>query len=185
MALLVASGLLTLSACSNDGDSDDSAKPSASPSAAPGSSSPSPSPSSSESVDEAAVLEAYSRMWDEQVKAYAKGDATGTDLSKYAAALALSGTEDDLKDLRSRGIVTTGSPMHKTAVDAIEMDKKVPYAKLTDCLDTTGWKFIYSKSGKPVEMPEDRLIRYVTKVDAERWGKQWKIVDVVPQQRAC
>ncbi|MHB9848985.1 hypothetical protein ACSYGO_07020 [Streptomyces krungchingensis] len=124
-------------------------------------------------------------MWDEQVKAYAKGGAEGTDLSKYAAALALSGTEDDLKDLRTKGIVTTGAPTHKTEVDTLEMDKKVPHAKLTDCMDSTDWKFVYRKSGKPVQMPKDRLVRYVTKVEAERWGKQWKIVDVVPQQRAC
>ncbi|MET7888444.1 hypothetical protein [Streptomyces avermitilis] len=184
-ALLVAGSLMTLSACSSDGDLNDSAKPTRTPSAATTSSSPTPSPSTSESVDQAAVLDAYSRMWDEQVKAYAKGDAKGTDLSRYAAALALSSTEDDLQDLRSKGIVTTGAPTHKATVDSLEMDKKIPHAKLTDCLDSTGWKFLHRKSGKPVQMPKDRLVRYVTKVEAERWGKQWKIVDVVPQQRAC
>ncbi|MFJ3229138.1 hypothetical protein ACIPJS_38115 [Streptomyces sp. NPDC086783] len=183
--LLAAGALLTLPACSNDKDSTDSAKPSASASSAAPSASVSPSPSSSVSVDQAAVLEAYSRMWDEQVKAYAKGDAKDTDLRKYAAALALSGTEDDLKDLRSKGIVTTGAPTHKATVDVLEMDKKVPHAKLTDCMDSTDWKFVYRKSGKPVEMPKGRLVRYVTKVEAEKWGKQWKIVDVTPQQRAC
>ncbi|WP_406368397.1 hypothetical protein OG788_46305 [Streptomyces sp. NBC_00647] len=182
---LITAGLTALSACSNDRDSGDSAKPSAMPPSAVSPNSPSPSPSTSESVDQAAVLNAYSRMWDEQVKAYAKGDTKGTDLSQYAAALALSGTEDDLKDLRSKGIVTTGAPAHKTAVDALEMDKKVPHAMLTDCMDSANWEFVYRKSGKPVEMPKDRLVRYVTKVEAEKWGKQWKIVDVVPQQRAC
>ncbi|MFG2312949.1 hypothetical protein ACGFS9_30380 [Streptomyces sp. NPDC048566] len=124
-------------------------------------------------------------MWAEQTKAYAKGDVKGTKLSTYAAALALSGTEDDLKDLRSKDIVTTGAPTHKATVTLLDMDKKVPHAKLTDCLDSTGWKFVYRKSGKRVEMPKDRLVRYVTKVEAEKWGKQWKIVDVTPQQHAC
>ncbi|MFF4542598.1 hypothetical protein [Streptomyces aureus] len=184
-ALLSAGALLTLSACSSNDGSTDNAKPPASPSTAAPSASASPLPSSSVSVDQAAVLEAYSRMWDEQAKAYGKGDAKGTDLDKYAAALALSGTEDDLKDLRTKGIVTTGAPTHKTTVDVLEVDKKVPHAKLTDCLDSAGWRFIYRTSGKPVEMPKDRLVRYVTKVEAEKWGKQWKIVDITPQQRAC
>ncbi|MEU8950947.1 hypothetical protein [Streptomyces sp. NPDC048489] len=124
-------------------------------------------------------------MWREQAKAYAKGDTKGTEFSRYAAALALSGTEDDLKDLRSKGIVTTGAPTHKTTIDVLEMDKKVPHAKLTDCMDSTRWKFIYRKSGKPVEMPKNRLIRYVTDVEAERWGNQWKIVNATPRQHAC
>ncbi|MFE3268921.1 hypothetical protein [Streptomyces sp. NPDC059215] len=184
-SLLAAGALLTLSACSSDKDSADSAKPSASPPTPAPTASASPSPSSSVSVDEAAVLDAYSRMWGEQAKAYAKGNTEGTELSKYAAALALSGAEDDLEDLRSKGIVTTGAPTHKTTVEVLEMGKKVPHAKLTDCLDSTGWKFVYGKSGKPVEMPKDRLVRYVTKAEAEKWGNQWKIVNVTPQQNAC
>jgi hypothetical protein len=173
-----------LAACS-DGGTGDNAKSSTTPSATGSPKSPSPSPSSSEAAEKAAVLEAYSRMWEEQVKAYAKGDSKGTALSQYAAALALSGAEDDLKDLRSKGIVTTGAPKHRTTVDSLDPAKKVPHAKLTDCLDSTDWKFVYRNSGKPVEMPKDRLVRYVTKIQAEKWGKQWKIVDVVPQQNAC
>ncbi|MFD8220355.1 hypothetical protein ACFV2U_43475 [Streptomyces sp. NPDC059697] len=173
-----------LTACSDNGTGDN-AESSATPTAANSSNSPSPSPSSSEDAEKAAALQAYSRMWDEQAKAYAKGDSKETDLSQYAVALALSGTEDDLKDLRSKGIVTTGAPTHETTVASLELGKKVPHAKLTDCLDSTHWKFVYRKSGKPVVMPKNRLVRYVTQIEAEKWGKQWKIVDVVPQQRAC
>lgn len=138
-----------------------------------------------QAAEKTAVLDAYARFWAEQVKAYAKGDTTETSFSRYAAGEALSSTQDDLKDLRTKGIVTTGAPAHDTTVVSLEPSKKVPSAKLTDCLDSTGWKFIYRKSGKSVEMPESRLIRYVTKIDAEKWGKQWKIVNVAPQQRAC
>ncbi|MGW1411280.1 hypothetical protein [Streptomyces sp. NPDC002403] len=136
-------------------------------------------------ADKDAVLTVYDRFWEEQTKAYAKGDTKGTSFSQYAAAVALSSTEDDLKDLRSKGIVTTGAPAHDTTVDSVETDKKVPHAKLTDCMDSTGWKFQYRTSGKPVPMPSERLLRYETKVEAEKWGKQWKIVDVVPQQKPC
>jgi hypothetical protein len=138
-----------------------------------------------QAAGKAAVLDAYKRFWEEQVKAYTKADTAGTDLHQYATALALSRTESDLKDLRAKGIVTTGAPTHDATVNSFQPEKKVPYAKLRDCLDSTDWKFVYRKSNKPVEMPKKRLVRYVTEIEAEKWGKQWKIVDVTPQQRAC
>ncbi|MGW3819134.1 hypothetical protein [Streptomyces sp. NPDC005046] len=182
--MLIATSLMALSACSSaEEDPGTSAKqPSSASSPVRPSKSPSTDPQAAVRKD---VLTAYSAFWREQVKAYAKGDSKGTDLRQYAAAVALSGAEDDLRDLRSKGIVTIGAPSHNAAVDTLEPDKKVPHAKLTDCLDSTDWKFVYRKSGKPVEMPKNRLVRYVTKVEAEKWGTQWKIVDVVPQQRAC
>lgn len=183
--LLIATGLTTLPACSNDAE--DSADSSTSPSATASKPSPATPPSSvdAQAAEKTAVLDTYALFWDEQAKAYAKGDTAGTSLAQYAAGEALSSTQDDLKDLHTKGIVTTGAPTHTTTVFSLEPGKKVPSAKLTDCLDSTNWKFIYRKSGKPVEMPQSRLIRYVTKINAEKWGKQWKIVDVTPEQRAC
>lgn len=185
-ALMAVTGLALLTACSDtDGDSDDAA--SASPSVAtsePASATPSVS-GDPQSAEETAVLKAYAAFWAEQVKAYSKGDTQGTDFAQYAAAEAKSSTEADLKDLRSKGIVTTGAPTHEAEVDRLSSAKQVPSARLTDCLDSADWKFIYSKTRKPVQMPENRLVRYVTKVDAEKWGKQWKIVNVTPQQDAC
>ncbi|MFF1400799.1 hypothetical protein ACFVZD_44620 [Streptomyces sp. NPDC058287] len=131
------------------------------------------------------MTDAYARMWEEQAKAYAKADPTGTHLSTYSAAINWAETKNDLKDLKSKGIVATGEPGHEVKLTGIKPDKKVPWAGLTDCLDTTDWKFIYSKSGKAVPMPADRLKRYVTEIQAEKWGKQWKIVDVKRLQRAC
>lgn len=58
-------------------------------------------------------------------------------------------------------------------------------ARLTDCLDVSDWKLIYARSGKPVAMPANRLTRYVNQVKAEKWRKQWKILDVTPEQQAC
>ncbi|MFF1917066.1 hypothetical protein ACFVYE_37065 [Streptomyces sp. NPDC058239] len=183
-ALLTACGIVAFTACSNSDDSADDR-----PSPAPSSSKPAPATSSAsadpQAAEKAAVLDVYSRFWEEQAKAYAKGDTKGTAFSQYAAAVALSSTEDDLKDLRSKGIVTTGAPAHETTVDTLETDKKVPHAQLTDCLDSANWKFQYRDSGKPVPMPKDRLIRYVTRIEAEKWGKQWKIIDVTPQQNRC
>lgn len=181
--------VIALSACGGEGGRESANGPESAPSTA---SQPSEAPSTppSESADplaaqKRAVLQTYSRFWEEQVKAYSQGDVAGTDVAKYAAAQALSATKRDLSELRSQGIVTTGEPAHDTSVDELEPDKKVPYAKLTDCLDSTGWKFVYAKSQKPVDMPTNRLVRYVTEVEAEKWGNQWKIVTVTPQQRTC
>ncbi|WP_327591500.1 hypothetical protein [Streptomyces chartreusis] len=180
-----AAGLVILTGCSND-----SKTPAATPTtrSAPSSASSSPTPSPStdpQAAEKAAALDAYSRFWAEQVKAYAKGDTKGTDFRRYAGAKALVSTETDLTDLRSKGIVTTGAPAHDAKVDTLDSARKVPSAQLTDCLDSTDWKFVYRKSGKPVAMPENRLIRYETKATAEKWGKQWRIVEVTPQQDAC
>ncbi|MFF7451622.1 MULTISPECIES: hypothetical protein [unclassified Streptomyces] len=185
---MAVTGLALLTACSDtDGDSDSAA--SASPSgvtSAPATATPTPSISTdAQAAEKSAVLDAYTAFWAEQVKAYSRGDTKGTDFAQYAAAEAKSSTEADLKDLRSKGIVTTGAPTHEAEVDRLSSAKQVPSAQLTDCLDSTAWKFIYSKTRKPVQMPENRLVRYVTKVDAEKWGKQWKIVNVTPKQDAC
>ncbi|MGW1364901.1 hypothetical protein ACWCQP_46825 [Streptomyces chartreusis] len=171
---------LTLTSCSDNSKDDaaDSAAPSKSPSSAPTTQSPSPQP-------EDEVKEAYQSYWDAQVQAYGKADAKGTDLDLYSGALALSKTKSDLKDFKEKGIITTGAPTHDVQVTSFKPDEKVPKAKLTDCLDTTNWKFIYRDTRKPVEMPKNRLLRYVTEIEAEKWGKQWKVLDVVQQQRAC
>jgi hypothetical protein len=180
--------LMALTACGK-GDASEEEPQNEAPSASP-STSPAASASPSQSDDPQAasrttVLDAYKRFWDEQVKAYAKGDTAGTDFAQYAAAEALSNVRNDLKDLRSKGIVTTGAPSHDVTVEKLVPEKQVPYAKLTDCLDSTDWKFIYADSRTPVKMPSSRLVRYVTVIEAEKWGKQWKIVTVTPQQRSC
>jgi hypothetical protein len=184
VALIVAS-LATLAACSGSNDGPDASAKASTPAPAPSATATTTASSGPEAAQQAAVLETYRRFWDEQVKAYAKGDITGTNLIKYAGAEALSSTKDDLKDLRAKGIVTTGAPTHDTSVDQLLPYKKVPYARLTDCLDSSDWKFVYTKTRKPVEMPKNRLIRYITKVEAEKWGPQWRIVNVTPQQHAC
>ncbi|MGW2863369.1 hypothetical protein [Streptomyces sp. NPDC001205] len=181
LAALGVCAALALTACGSD-TSPDAKSP------APSASSTAPSPPAGTSPDDAektAALSAYDRMWAEQVKAYAQGDAKGTDLATYSAALALSGTQKDLEELRSKGIVTTGAPTHRATVTNLDTTAKIPKASLSDCLDTSAWKFIYRTTSKPVAMPTNQLVRYVTEAKAEKWGQQWKIVDVVPQQRAC
>ncbi|MFF1714644.1 hypothetical protein [Streptomyces sp. NPDC058268] len=124
-------------------------------------------------------------MWEEQVKAYAAADLKGTDLKKYSVGAALSRAKSDVEGMQKKGIVTKGKPGHKTKVTSTDLERKVPRAELTDCVDTSTWKFVYRKSGKPVPLPEGAMPRYVTKVKAEKWGNQWKFLELTPTQRAC
>lgn len=180
---LVGCSVFTLTACSSDSDAGN-AKPSDTVSKSPKEVAPSKT-SDPRAAAEKEVLDAYDRMWAEQVKAYAKADPKGTKLSTYSAAVALAQTKNDLKGLKAKGIITTGKPSHDVKVTGMKPDKQVPSAGLSDCLDTAGWKFVYRKSGKAVAMPENQLKSYVMEIQAEKWGKQWKIVDVKPQDRAC
>jgi hypothetical protein len=183
--VMALSAALALSACSTpDGKGKTTDKASSAAPAPTATAVPSRS-NDPEAATKAAVLDAYNSFWAEQVKAYAKGDTAGTDFGQYAAAEALSNVRNDVKDLRSKGIVTTGAPSHDVTVEELVPEKKVPYAKLADCLDSTDWKFVYADSRAPVKMPKGRLVRYVTVVEAEKWGEQWKIVTVAPQQRSC
>ncbi|MGA4844789.1 hypothetical protein ACOBQB_00235 [Streptomyces sp. G5(2025)] len=185
---LTALAALTACSSSDGGDtSDDASKPSpkTSSSTEPSALSTPTAASDPEDVVEEAAKAAYIHMWDEQSKAYAKADPKGTKLRTYAAALAWAQIKNDLKGLKAKGIVTTGAPSHDVEVTDVKPDKQVPWAALTDCIDTTDWKFVYRKSGKAVPMPENRLKSYVMKIQAEKWGKQWKVVDMKPQDRAC
>lgn len=187
-AAAVLSALAVLSACgsSSGGDNADKAvKPSPETSSSSETETPSTAAPDPEDAEKKAVTDAYADMWDEQVKAYAKADVKGTDLSTYSAAKAWVQTKRDLEALKSKGMVATGKPEHDVKVTGFKPDKQVPWAGLTDCLDTANWKYVYRKSGKAVPIPDGRLESYTLKVQAEKWGKQWKIVDLVPQDRAC
>ncbi|MFI7008860.1 hypothetical protein [Streptomyces sp. NPDC050145] len=149
------------------------------------SSTPSPSETDPNAAEKQAVLDTYDRLWDEQVKAYGQGSIKGTQMRKYTAGYALADTETDLETLQKKGIVAKGSPTHDVSVTGLKPDKKVPWASLTDCLDTSDWKYVYEKTGKPVDMPENRVSKYLTKVQAEKWGKTWKIVQLETSGTSC
>jgi hypothetical protein len=135
--------------------------------------------------DKRAVLKVYERMWKEQVKAYAAADLKGTDLKKYATASAYARAKLDVEGLQKKGIFAKGKPGHKAKVTSTDLKRQVPRAELTDCLDTSTWKYFYRKTDKPVPLPKGNLSRYVTTVKAEKWGKKWMVLELEPKQRAC
>ncbi|GHB74394.1 hypothetical protein GCM10010377_76030 [Streptomyces viridiviolaceus] len=182
-ALLVAGSLMALVGCSADSSAGDSKEPSSSTSAA----SPSPSrTTASPTADPGAAIEAaYRSYWDEKVKAYANGSVQGTQLKKFAVAEAYAEAEAEVKALKTKGLVATGQPTLAPQVTSVDTDQRVPRGALTDCADVSDWKLVQQSDGKEVELPEERLTKYVVKAAAEKWYGRWVIVKVTPQDKAC
>ncbi|MFF1524608.1 hypothetical protein ACFVYR_20995 [Streptomyces sp. NPDC058284] len=144
--------------------------------------SPAPTKSSADpqAQEKKAALTTYARMWDEQVKAYAKADATGTDLKKYATKDALGRAMGDLLLMKKAGTAAKGAPTHRnTKIDApIDLGAKIPKARVTDCLDITNWPTVKRSTGKVLPFPSTQPMRYLTTAQAEKWGNQWIITKV-------
>lgn len=179
---LCTAGVLT--ACSSDDSTPDADKSSA-PASSPVKDKPSQS-TDPQARERQAVLKVYSRMWEEQVKAYAKADDKGTDLKKYVTKDALGLAMGDMLSMREAGTVTRGAPEHDTKVTSTDLDAKIPRAQLTDCLDVAKWETVKKKTGKALPVSPDMPMRYETTVDAEKWGKQWMITKIKTHgDRSC
>ncbi|MFE2533711.1 hypothetical protein [Streptomyces sp. NPDC059371] len=177
-ALFVASGLMTLSACSSGGDSDGAAEqPSASSSSPRSSTSPNSDPQTAGRTD---VLAAYSAFWVEQVKAYSQADIKGTDLKKYATKKALGQAMADVLVMQRAGTATEGAPTHRAEVTSLTLNGAVPKATVRDCLDISHWNTIKKKTGQVKPFPSAQPLRYITTAKAEKWGKQWRITEIIP-----
>ncbi|MFC9633870.1 hypothetical protein ACFTY8_32600 [Streptomyces mirabilis] len=174
---------VALAACSDEG-TDDNAKTSTTPSA-----SSTPAPAASSANPEAAakqdVLDTYRHYWAEKAVAYSKASMAGTDLKTYAKGNALGMAQSDLKNLKTLGQVTQGKPLLAPKITSLDLQKKVPLAMITDCVDVSPWKVLNAKTKDEVALPKDRRTKYVSNVTAERWGKQWVILEVKPEDRAC
>ncbi|MFI6662871.1 hypothetical protein ACIBL8_46130 [Streptomyces sp. NPDC050523] len=178
IVLLVASTLLVLAGCSDNGPDSSSSK--ASPTE-PGDSA-SPSPAASTQV--AAAIAAYTRSWDAQTEAYSKASSAGTGLKKNTTFKALADIEKDLAVMRKAGQVTTGKPAISPKVVKVT-DAKIPTATVTDCVDTTHWVLIDKASKKPVPLPTTRLIKYVSTATLEKWGTKWMVTKLTAQEQSC
>ncbi|WP_327714026.1 hypothetical protein OG381_00280 [Streptomyces sp. NBC_00490] len=181
-ATLLVTGSLALAGCSESTTKDDASESKA-PSAAP--STPTAA-SGSPSADPGAAVEAlYRKYWDEKVKAYGKASVQGTDLKKYAVAEAYLQDETEVKALKAKGLVATGKPVLAPEVDSVDMKRKTPHASLTDCTDVSQWTLVKKSSGQAVTLPQGRLTKYITKVEAEKWYGNWVIVKITPQDQTC
>jgi hypothetical protein len=182
LVALIGCCTIGLSACDSSSDSGADVKASSHAASTPA---PATSSADPQTAAKEAVLNTYKRYWDEKVAAYAKASMTGTDLKTYAKGNALGMAQSDLKNLKTVGQVTEGKPQLDPEVTSLDLQKKVPLAKITDCVDVSTWKVLNAKTKSEVALPKDRRTKYVSNVTAERWGKQWVILEIKPEDRAC
>ncbi|MFG2440567.1 hypothetical protein [Streptomyces sp. NPDC048508] len=131
------------------------------------------------------LLAAYRRYLDEITKAYAQADVAGTDVSKYASGNALVTVQSETKALKNADRVITGELTSTPEVTMIDLERRVPRATVTDCIDVAQWNVIDRDSKNKVAMPAERLLKYVEIVSMEKWGKQWVVLKDMPQERKC
>ncbi len=184
-AMTIAIGVaLSVTSCSGDDKESEESKQSSTPASTPESSKPS-APSDPQAADKRDVLAAYRDYWSEQVKAYSKANIEVTDLDKYASADALGRARSDVLSLQKAGVVAKGAPVNHPEVTELDMDRKVPRATVTDCLDVSKWTRVKKKTGETVASPKGQLKKYTATINTEKWGKQWMILKVTPKPRSC
>ncbi|MFE1854918.1 hypothetical protein [Streptomyces sp. NPDC059489] len=176
--LFFAGSLLALAGCSDSGSDTSSSKPSGAPPAT------SPSSTSSVTAEDAAVLVAYTRSWDAKTEAYQQASSTGTDVRKYTTFKALADIERNLSAMKEAGQVTTGNPVIHPKVVRVT-DAKIPKATVTDCVDTAHWTLVNKATKKPVPLPTERLIKYVSTATLEKWGTKWMVTEWTAQDQTC
>jgi hypothetical protein len=184
VAALTAAALTGCTSSSNKGP-EATLGPSDAKASSPASSSSSPAPSPSATGEAAEVQSAYEGFWKANIAAYAKGSIEGTDIKKFAVAEALSDTTTDLEGLKQQGYVATGKPSLSPKYGDVDDSRKTPRSTFTDCVDITKWTLVKKSNGEKVQLPKERLTRYVSKVIAEKWYGRWVIVRATQEERTC
>ncbi|WP_406510989.1 hypothetical protein [Streptomyces sp. NBC_00212] len=179
--------LVLLGACSGtkgDKSSDKNPSTAVTPSTAPHQT---PQGASADATEKAAVLASYNAMWVEQMKAYRKADAAGTDLEKYATLDALGRFRIDLARMKKAGTAVTGELGHTPAVASLNLAAKTPTAQLTDCMDLSKSQTIDTRANnKVIPYPTAQPLRYIATATAEKWPNGWMITKFVPDgSRTC
>jgi len=109
----------------------------------------------------------------------------GTELNKYAVGTALASAEQDLKAMKSKGQIAKGKVTLSPKIQTMDLGRKVPSATMRDCVDITRWKLVDASTGKEIELPKERLTRYVSIVKAEKWGARWVILSASLENTKC
>lgn len=180
-AVLLAGSLVALAGCSSGSEASPSeSSPTATPSA-----SPSSTADPEEEAASRAILADYRRYWDEKEQAYAHASLDGTELNKYAVGTAFATTKQDLKALKSSGQIAQGKVRLSPEIRTMDLTRKVPSATVRDCVDITGWKLVNASTRKEIELPKERLTRYVSIVKAEKWGDRWVVLSTTREANKC
>ncbi|MFJ8165590.1 hypothetical protein ACIRBY_32400 [Streptomyces sp. NPDC096136] len=165
-------------------DKNAAASPTVSPSATTAAASPS-APADPEAADKAEVQAAYTHYWDVLTAAYAKSDPDDPNLAKVSSGDALVQNQQELATFRKGGRIIAGRPQHSSTAVTFKADTKLKTAVITDCLDISQWKPVEKSSGKSVDLPNTRLLRYVNTVTAEKWPNGWMVLEDKQEGKAC
>ncbi|GHB71494.1 hypothetical protein GCM10010331_69260 [Streptomyces xanthochromogenes] len=182
-----AAALVLLSACSDnktDQSGDKNPTTAVTPSTAPRKT---PQTPSADAAEKAAVLASYNAMWVEQMKAYRKADAAGTELEKYASLDALGKFRIDLAQMKKAGTAVMGELGHTPVVTSLNLTTQTPTAELSDCMDLSESQTIDTRAGnKVIPYPTAQPMRYIATATAEKWPSGWMITKFIPTgSRRC
>lgn len=170
-----------LSACGSGDSGAAGRKPSLTPSV-----SQSATPADPSEAAKKEAIAVYLSYWQEMEKLYADSSGKSANLKSFAASQALSSAEADAKSTHARQLLHTGEvSVGSPTVTKLNMDRKIPNASLSSCLDISRWNVINVETKKPADLPADRLTKFVVSTTVERWPDGWKVVRDEPTDKAC
>jgi hypothetical protein len=180
---ITACALISISACSSGSDTGKGAEETPSTSAPASQQTKPADPTETAKTD---AVDAYKQYWHEMERLYADSSGKGANLKQYAASAALKSAEADAKRTHDRkrihtGEVTVGNP----TVTKLDINRKIPNATISSCLDISQWQVVDSSTKKPVTLPPKRLTKYVIVTTVERWPEGWRVIRDEPQAKAC
>lgn len=133
-----------------------------------------------DAVEKNAVLASYRLMWEARNRTYATAKLD-PDLEKYAGNKALSNIKLTMLYHQEHGTVMEGEPVNSPEVTAIDATK----ATLKDCVDTSKYTEVESKTGKTVSNG-DGPRRHVYNASAIKTGGKWIIwTTAIDRGRTC
>ncbi|MFB7609865.1 hypothetical protein [Streptomyces gardneri] len=179
--------VLTLAGCGGkDGDAKAPAT-TAPPTTATATPAPATSSADPEATEKRAVLAAFDAMWAEQGKAFRQADVKGTRLEQYATLRALGEIRMGAARMKQAGTVMRGELRAEDAtVTALDLAAATPKATLTTCVDLSAYETYDTRAKKPVPLPTNQPLRYVSTVQAEKWPSGWMVTDIAQEgARSC
>ncbi|MFE8018245.1 secreted protein/lipoprotein [Streptomyces antibioticus] len=132
------------------------------------------------------ALKVYQSYWGEMQALYADRDGTSAGLKQYAASEALSVAESAAGRAHARNRIYIGEvAVSQSVVTGTDLDSKTPKVMLSSCLDVSQWQPVIADTRKPVELPANRLTKYLIATTLEKWPQGWRVVRDEPQGKKC
>lgn len=132
-----------------------------------------------------AALAAYAGYLAASSEASADPDPAHPALARYLADPLLTRVRDTVRDLETHGAMRTGKMISDPRVSALDLTADPPTVSIQDCIDSSGYKMVYTESKKPV--PGTAGGRYVATATATRYPDgRWLISHgAIHQDQPC